>query len=201
MENLQITSPLSKNDFWDRSRARTGDPTANDGAPVPNLDSLFVGTRKDYSNYNRNSSTNISKGNCNGGTLGNIYANFVQRGSNNLRGTTLSPLPSCKMNAGNLIVDPSGHSSFLYENEVVMKERPCSSRNRQNANRREDRTYLIQHRMKTFCNSADRTCSKPPNGMKKSKVQKKTPLMNPTLVCILHFFKEFNIISGITPFQ
>ena len=196
VENLQIAGSLSKNDGG-RSCTRTEDPTASDGAPVPNFDNLFVGTRKDYSNSNPNNFTNISNVNCNGGTSsGNIYTNFVQRGSNNNRGTKLGLLPSWKMHNGNVIVDSSGPSSFLYKNEVVMKGRACSSRNRCAVNRKDDRSNLIQHRMKTFYNTADCICTKPPTGLKKNKVQEETHLMNPTLVCIFSFFFLIHLNSN-----
>ena len=53
LETLESSAFLSKNE-WDRSRTRMEDPTASDGAPVPNVNHLFVGTCEGSSNYNCN---------------------------------------------------------------------------------------------------------------------------------------------------
>lgn len=175
VENLMTDSSLAKND-WDRSRTRTGDPTASDGAPVPNLDSLFVGARKNYANYTCGDSSYVSNVNCNGEMTEKFYPHLVQCGRSSSE-MMLGSLPSWKMQ-GEKKIGSSECLSSLGGNELLPKGR-SSSRNQKN-----DRVTLIPSRMRNLAHSADRVYSKSSNALRKVKAQKKALYTNPALVSV-----------------
>lgn len=155
----RVDEVFSKND-WDRSCTKTEDPTASVGAPVPNLDSLFVGTRENGNNKFDESSF-VSNINCSG-EGGSILTNFTGVGEK-------SNFEEEKKNVG------VSNLSLLYGNDLMARGR-SSSRNQKN-----ERINLIPCRMKNLVHSTDRIYSKSSNATRKGKAQKKALYINPAL--------------------
>lgn len=161
----RVDEVFSKND-WDRSCTKTEDPTASVGAPVPNLDSLFVGTRENGNNKFDESSF-VSNINCSG-EGGSILTNFTGVGEK-------SNFEEEKKNVG------VSNLSLLYGNDLMARGR-SSSRNQKN-----ERINLIPCRMKNLVHSTDRIYSKSSNATRKGKAQKKALYINPALVSRVFF--------------
>ncbi|XP_051164477.1 uncharacterized protein LOC127283561 isoform X2 [Leptopilina boulardi] len=165
---------LSKND-WDRSRTKTEDPTASDGAPVPNLNSLFVGIThsENYNNFiDTSSSSYISNINCNGETL----ENNLSHSAANISEIMLDELSLKKIQGDKNIIDINNCLPSLYGSEMSMTKGRPSSRNQRN-----DQINLIPTRMRNLAYSADRVYSKSSNVLRKTKAQKKALYINPAL--------------------